>query len=111
MSERCNGPPMTVLQYRIRDEPGRNDGAARGKMEWHGIWLEKHGGILEELTWPMAKRLKLFGITWDYIFSRENKPFQRIFFQGPGRLSELKGVNIFATILDLLKGDFICCTY
>ena len=28
-----------------------------------------------------------FETFWDYIFSRENKPF-KLFFQGPGRLSE-----------------------
>ena len=29
-------------------------------------------------SWPMAKRLGTF---WDYIFSRENKPF-KLFFSG-----------------------------
>ena len=69
--------------------------------------------FFKELTWPMAKRLKLFGITlrqtniamekWTriedllpiengdlpllrlftrgYIFSRENKPFKRLYFR------------------------------
>ena len=35
---------------------------------------------IEKLTWPMAK---LFSTFWDYIFSRENKPFKLFFFQGP----------------------------
>ena len=30
--------------------------------------------VNQTLTWPMAKRLKLFGIT--YLISRENKPFK-----------------------------------
>ena len=32
---------------------------------------------VSRLTWPMAK-LSTF---WDYIFSRENKPFKRLFFR------------------------------
>ena len=36
------------------------------------------------LTWPMAKRLKLWGIT--YLVGKIK--FTYFFFQGPGRLSE-----------------------
>ena len=36
------------------------------------------------LTWPMAKRLKLFGIT--YLVGKISR--SNFFFQGPGRLSE-----------------------
>ncbi len=36
------------------------------------------------LTWPMAKRLKLFGIT--YLVGKISR--SNLFFQGPGRLSE-----------------------
>ena len=38
-----------------------------GEVPWGSVWL----------TWPMAKRLKLF---LDYIFSRENK-VQSFFFR------------------------------
>ena len=38
------------------------------------------------LTWPMAKRLKLFGIT--YLVGKISR--SNFFFQGPGRLSENK---------------------
>ena len=33
----------------------------------------------QELTWP--SRLNGFPTFWDYIFSRENKPFKRLFFR------------------------------
>ena len=45
---------------------------------WNMIVLE---------TWPMAKLFKLFGMTNIYIVGK-NKPF-KLFFQGPGRLSEV----------------------
>ena len=37
------------------------------------------------LTWPMAKLYTFLGPS---IFSRENKPFKRLYFRVPGRLSE-----------------------
>ena len=42
------------------------------------MYVGNVGGGFNNLTWPMAK-LSTF---WDYIFSRENKPF-KLFFQGP----------------------------
>ena len=58
-----------------------------------------HFGVplfLETSTWPMAK-LSTF---WDYIFSRENKPF-KLLFQGPGRLSE-KFITTYEVLIQFL---------
>ena len=51
------------------------------------------------LTWP--SRLNGFPTFWDYIFSRENKPFKGFFFQGTGRLSEF--------LCGELVVSFFCC--
>ena len=48
-------------------------------------------------------KFKLFGIT--YLYSRENKPF-KLFFHGPGRLSEKGRVETTGckTVLSFKKG-------
>ena len=53
------------------------------KTTWLSMELSNYIMYIYILAWPMAK-LQTF---WDYIFSRENKPF-KLLFQGPGRLSE-----------------------
>ena len=70
---------------------------------------EPHGRKKKRLTWPIAKRLKLFGIT--YLVGKISR--SNFFFQGPGRLSEtgVVATHIFFVSTPKLLGEMIQFDY
>ena len=62
--------------YLVPHAVGRVNFAGRDLTECSDL---RHGDMAAGLTWPMALAAETF---WDYIFSRENKPF-KLLFQGP----------------------------